>query len=96
MELNWELDRLRKYSDIEAELRRAEAKHPNYPEDIFQQLAILQEEAGEVTKAVMHYHFESGTKKAITEELTQTAAMCVRMIQYLNFEENEQRAYPAR
>ena len=48
MELNSELDRLRKYAEIESELQRATKKHPNYPTDMFQQLAIMQEEAGEV------------------------------------------------
>ena len=40
MELNSELDRLRKYSSIEAELKRAEIIHPDYPTDIFRQVAM--------------------------------------------------------
>lgn len=83
MELNSELDRLRKYAEIESELQRATKKHPNYPTDMFQQLAIMQEEAGEVTKAVLDHHFEKGTLEHVREELIQTAAMCVRMLQNL-------------
>jgi NTP pyrophosphatase (non-canonical NTP hydrolase) len=83
MELNSELDRLEKYNVIDAELKRAEQKHPNYPADMFQQLAIMQEEAGEVTKAVLHYHYEKGTIYHVREELIQTAAMCMRMLQNL-------------
>ena len=90
MELNLELDRclrdlerLGKYEQVERELERAEKKHPDFPKDMFQQLAIMQEEAGEVTKAVLHYHYENGTIEHIREELIQTAAMCVRMMQNL-------------
>lgn len=80
MELNSELERLQKYAPIDAELKRAETKHPVFPDDMFRQLAIMQEEAGEVTKAVLHYHYENGTLNDIREELIQTAAMCMRML----------------
>ena len=83
MELNSELDRLEKYNIIDAELVRAEKKHPDFPKDIFHQLAIMQEEAGEVTQAVLHYHYEKGTIEHVMEELVQTAAMCMRMLQNL-------------
>jgi NTP pyrophosphatase (non-canonical NTP hydrolase) len=83
MELNSELDRLQKYSEIDRELKRAENKHPNFPDDMFQQLAIIQEEVGEVTKAVLHYHYENGSIDHIKEELIQSAAMCMRMLQNL-------------
>lgn len=87
MELNSEFDRLEaevnrlmKYDEIQQELERAEKKHPDFPKDMFQQLAIMQEEAGEVTKAVLHYHYEGGTLEDVCEELVQTAAMCMRML----------------
>ena len=90
MELNTELDRLEaevkrlmKYDEIQQELDRAEKKHPDFPQDMFRQLAIMQEEAGEVTKAVLHYHYENGTLEDVREELVQTAAMCLRMLQNL-------------
>ena len=90
MELNSEFDRLEaeakrlmKYDEIQQELERAEKKHPNYPNDMFQQLAIMQEEAGEVTKAVLQYHYEGGTLEDIREELVQTAAMCMRFLNAL-------------
>lgn len=81
MELNSELDRLQKYAEIDSELKRAEKKHPIFPNDMFRQLAIMQEEAGEVTKAVLHYHYENGALDHVREELIQTAAMCMRMLQ---------------
>ena len=83
MELNSELDRLQKYNPIDSELKRAEKKHANFPKEMFQQLAIMQEEAGEVTKAVLHYQYENGTIEHVREELIQTAAMCMRMLQNL-------------
>lgn len=83
MDLNSELERLQKYSDIEAELNRAKKLHPNYPTDIYHQLAIMQEEAGEVAKAVLDYKSNKASLNDVREELIQTAAMCVRMLENL-------------
>lgn len=80
MELNSELDRLSKYMPIDVELKRAEELHPNYPTDIFEQVAIMNEEAGEVTRAVLQYKREGGSIDSVKEELVQTAAMCMRML----------------
>lgn len=71
------------FEDIELELKRATEKHPNYPEDMFKQLAIMQEEAGEVTKAVLEYSFGKCSINEIRKELIETAAMCVRMLNNL-------------
>ena len=71
------------YSEIEQELIYAKQQHPNYPTDIFKQLAIMQEEAGEVTMAVNDLESGKSTIKHVREELIQTAAMCVRMIENL-------------
>ena len=76
-------ERLLKYQAIDEELQRAEIKHPNWPEDLFIQLAIMNEEAGEVNKAVLHYKFEKGSIEDVREELIQTAAMCMRMLNSL-------------
>ncbi len=83
MELNSEFERLLKYAPIEMELKRAEKKHPDFPKDMFRQLAIMQEEAGEVAKAILHYHYETGSIADVEYELIQTAAMCMRMLQSL-------------
>jgi len=83
MELNSELERLQKYNVIDAELTKAKAKHPNYPDNIFIQLAIMQEEAGEVTRAVLHLAYEGGSIEDVRKELIQTAAMCMRMLENL-------------
>jgi hypothetical protein len=76
-------DGLQKYNVIDRELKRAEIKHPIFPDSMFTQLAIMQEEAGEVTKAVLHYHYENGTVDEVRNELIHTAAMCMRMLQNL-------------
>lgn len=84
MELNSELERLEKYNVIDAELNKAKQKHPDFPNDPFKQLAIMQEEAGEVTKAVLHFHYEGGKLDDIRKELIQTAAMCMRMLEKID------------
>lgn len=73
------------YKLIQSELERAKTKHPNFPNDIFQKLAIMQEEVGEVAKAVNEYHFSGGSLQDVKDELIQTAAMCVRMLESLDF-----------
>lgn len=83
MELNSELDRLQKYNPIDKELKRAEKKHPAWPPNIFEQDAILNEEKGEVTKAILHYKREDGSLDDVKSELIQTAAMCMRMLNNL-------------
>ena len=71
------------YKSIKAELTRAEEIHPNYPQNIFMQLAIMQEEAGEVTKATLDYMSGKHGIQELKDELIQTAAMCVRMLNNL-------------
>ena len=90
MELNSELDRLisevrrlMKYDEIQQELEHAEMKHPDFPSDIFRQVAIINEEAGEITKAVLDYYYENGSFEDIKRELRQTAAVCMRMLEAL-------------
>lgn len=94
MELDSEKDRmaqkLKEVNPILDELKRAEKKHPDYPKDMFRQVAIMNEEAGEVTKAVLHYHYENGSVENIREELIQTAAMCLRMLKNLPASDSSQ------
>jgi NTP pyrophosphatase (non-canonical NTP hydrolase) len=90
MELNSELDylisevrRLKKYDEIQQELEREEKKDPDFPSDMFRQVAIINKEAGEITKAVLDYHYEYGYIEDIKQELRQTAAVCMRMLEAL-------------
>ena len=73
---------------IRDELYKAEHKHPSYPTDIFKQVTVMDEEAGEVSKACMHYIDEGGSIEDVKKELIQTAAMCVRMLIHLQDESN--------
>jgi NTP pyrophosphatase (non-canonical NTP hydrolase) len=88
MELNSELDRLifefrrlKKFDEIQQELERAEDKHLDFPSDMFRQVAIINKEAGEVTKAVLDYYYGNGPLEDIKKELRQTAAVCMRMLE---------------
>lgn len=66
------------------ELRKAEKKHPDWSGyDLFGQVCIMQEEAGEVTKAVLDFHNGTGTMEEFKIELMQTAAMCLRILKNL-------------
>lgn len=68
---------------IEAELQRAKKAHPKWPTDKLHQVAIMNEESGEATRATLQYVYEGGDIKEIEIELIQTAAMCIRMLELL-------------
>lgn len=67
---------------IEEELQRAEKKHPQWPDNIYKQMAIINEECGEATRACLHLEEPDvgGTIHDISDELISTAAMCIRML----------------
>ena len=62
------------------ELKLAKEKHPIFPTDVLHQIAIVNEESGEATRATLQFVYEKGSKKEIENELIQTAAMCLRML----------------
>ena len=68
---------------INNELQKAKAKHPDWPKNMFEQVTIISEEAGEIAKAVLHFKREDGTLQDVKDELAQTAAMCIRMLEHL-------------
>ena len=70
---------------ISIEKGRAEKKHPNWPTDILHQIAIVNEEAGEATRAVLHLIEGKGDLGDVWKELVQTAAMCLRMMENLRY-----------
>lgn len=75
---------MREIQLINDELKRAKLIHPDYPTNIYKQLTILIEETGEVAKAVLHYDDEgTGSLQDVKDELVQTAAMCIRMLENL-------------
>lgn len=88
MELNSEYCKSMYPRKVDVELKKAQLKHPNFPEDMFKQVAIINEESGEITKAVLHYHDEGGSLEDIKKELIQTAAMCMRMLNAIEIKDN--------
>jgi hypothetical protein len=63
------------FRDVEAEVARARVC---YPGNALQQ-AAFNEEAGEVTKALIDHHYGKDTEEHIYEEMVQTGAMIVRL-----------------
>lgn len=66
--------------DIHAEYCSACKKHILWPEDIIHQVAIMQEEAGEATRASLNYVYENGSLEDLRKELIQTGAMVIRCL----------------
>lgn len=62
------------------ELERAEKKHPTWPKDKFRALAVIQEELGEATRALLHLEYEKGNRVEVFGELIQTGAMVMRFL----------------
>ena len=66
-----------------AELRRAEAKYPEWPADLIHQVAIMQEESGEAIRAALNHVYHGEPLADVRGELVQTAAMCLRCLKNL-------------
>lgn len=67
---------------VQAELARAVAKFPTWPTDPLHALAVLGEEFGELTKAMLQHTYEPHkgvTAEDIRDEAIQTAAMALRL-----------------
>lgn len=73
---------------IKCELEKCKTKHPEFPVDVIQRVAIMAEEAGEaIREANMIKYKEGGTNDTLIKELLQTAAVCVRIIEAMEQEE---------
>jgi len=80
---------------VEAELTRAITKFPTWPTDPFHALAVLGEEVGELTQAVLQTVYEPGKSDFddVRKEAIQVAAMAIRFIRSLDvykFQRGEQ------
>jgi len=62
------------------ELDRATAKHPEFAQDIVHGAAIVCEEAGEVAKAAIDYHYHGGCVIDVSTEAIHTAATAIRLL----------------
>lgn len=73
-------------SEIDAELFRAIKKFPTWPTDPLHALAVLGEEFGELTKAVLQLTYEpnKATATDVRLEAIQTAAMALRFAESLD------------
>lgn len=71
------------FNAIRVELYEAERKHPNWPDNIIEQAAIVSEESGELIRAALQAKYEGGDIEACRKEAIQTAAMCIRFLKNL-------------
>jgi len=69
--------------EVVTELEKSFEKWP-FRENIFKQLAVLTEEAGELSQAILQHQDENGSAENIREEAIQTAAMALKMILYID------------
>lgn len=69
-------------------LAEAQEKFPSWPNDPFHAAAILNEEVGELNKALLDFTYKGATIDDAITEAAQTGAMAIRMLQYL-LEETE-------
>lgn len=65
-----------------AELKRAVIRFPTWPTDPLHALAVLGEEYGELTKAMLQHTYEphKSTREDVRTEAIQTAAMALRLL----------------
>ena len=80
---------------VEAELGRALSKFPNWPTDPLHAVAVLGEEFGELTQAVLQsvYEPEKSSPEEVRKEATQVAAMALRFLSSLgqyNYQRGDQ------
>lgn len=73
-------------AEVQAELERATTKFPTWPTDPLHALAVLGEEFGELTKAMLQFTYEphKTNRQEIRAEAIQTAAMALRLAMSLS------------
>jgi hypothetical protein len=66
------------------EYRRAKKKHPHFPDDLIHASAVINEEAGELTRECLQFQYEGANDSEsidrIAMEATQTGAMGFRFL----------------
>ena len=69
-------------AEVRAEVVRATAKFPTWPSDALHASGVVQEESGELAKAVLQAVYEphKSTPEDVATEALQTAAMAVRFL----------------
>lgn len=71
--------------DVVFELRKAEEKHPIFPVEIVEMVAIMAEESGEAIQAANNFRWDGGAIEDVELELKHTAAMCIRSLAFIDF-----------
>ncbi|HEX4918029.1 MAG TPA: hypothetical protein VFV43_09055, partial [Limnobacter sp.] len=73
-------------ASVLAEVAKATAKFPTWPTDPLHAVAVLGEEFGELTKAVLQHTYEphKSTAEDVRTEAVQTAAMAIRFLMSLD------------
>ncbi len=74
--------------DMARELNRANKLYPDFPKDVVRGVAIVAEECGEAIRAANDYDVNPNdeTRRDVHDELIQTMAMCVRVLQSCLYE----------
>jgi len=67
--------------ELEKELESAKKKHPYFPTDIIHMVSIMNEESGESTRAALNHKYENGKLSDLWDELIQTGAMVLRVME---------------
>jgi NTP pyrophosphatase (non-canonical NTP hydrolase) len=70
-------------NEIVEEVKRAETKHPHWPDNPIEAAAITCEESGELIRAALQLKYEGGDKESVRKEAIQTAATCIRLLKNL-------------
>jgi len=68
--------------EVDKELKRARERFPFWPHDMIHAAAIVGEEAGELLRASLQYHFEEEkTLEDCDREAIHILAMCIRFLE---------------
>jgi NTP pyrophosphatase (non-canonical NTP hydrolase) len=68
------------FERVAAEIRRADEKHGDFPEDLLLRVCIVAEEMGEVQKAVVDYKLAGAPIEDVDTEMVQLAAMAIKFL----------------
>jgi len=74
------------YAAVDAmlqELERARVKHPQWPTNTLEQVAIMAGESGECLQAALHFVEGRGDIERVRAEAIQTGAMAIRVLMNL-------------
>ncbi len=74
------------HAAVSEELRKADEQHGDAG-DLYEMLAVLGEEYGELQKAVLQFDFEGGRREHILKECIQVGAMACKTFRFLMMNE---------